>query len=424
MSTDQLHRALQDATAHLVPADDIVARARHGGQRRQRRRRATTGGITAAVLVFALLATVAGYRAATHPDRVDAAAKSVSGLLDRPARGNLAHDEAAVAAAQRGYSGETHGLAQGHVIWIGRTRYGDAAIVGHRVAGTGRDKSTVRQVAVSLLTRTGAGAFKAADAVVLDPGTRGLAEPAFGNRLMIAIDVGAPAYYSTRHSFGPKATSRIWHRVHFSGGAAVLPVARGDTMLVAASTHPTANQIVGSPTPMTPPTVRDNTLDWGARPEPLGNAPAPTAIPATANAAQLDWARRGGAAKLFQKEFNASRYADPLQPWPAVSTLTPWVVYGQTSTQRFVLGEVQYDSEPSHVYVVVNGTTVHYVGVASRKAVLPVKWKLPDAWVVAAKGKTLAYRTGSGSWHDAGHDAAVLPIGATEVRVGGTPVTL
>jgi hypothetical protein len=44
--------------------------------------------------------------------------------------------------------------------------------------------------------------------------------------------------------------------------------------------------------------------------------------------------------------------------------------------------------------------------------------------VVAAKGRTLAYRTGSGSWHDAGRDAAVLPIDATEVRVGGTAVRL
>jgi hypothetical protein len=423
MSTDELHRALQDATAHLAPADDIVTAARRGGQRRQRRRRARISGITAALLVFALLASVAGYRAANRPERVNATAASVSGLLDRPTRGNLAHDEAALAAARRGYAKETHGKAKGHVIWIGRTRYGDATIVGHRVSATAQDKSTVRQIAVSLLTRTSNGAFQVGDAEVLDPDRPGLAEPAFGNRLMIAVDVGAPAYYSTRHTFGSQRTSRIWHRVHFTDGVAVMDVARGETMLVASNDHPTAQQVLGSPTPISPMTARDHTLGWGARPDPLGEATAPIALPATAGAAQLDWARHGGAAKVFRKAFQASDYADPLEEFPAVPSLTPWVVYGQTGTP-FVLGEVQYDSEPSHVYVVVNGTTVHYVGVADRSAVLPVKWKLPDGWVVAAKGKALAYRTGSGSWHDAGRDAAVLPIEATEVRVGGTAVRL
>lgn len=418
MSTEQLRKALQDSAGDLVPPTDIVARARRGGRRRRYRRRTITAAV-AAVAALAVAAGVTGYHV-SRPDHVNATASSISGLLDQPARGNLADDRSAVAAARRAYAAETHGYTKGHVIWIGRTRYGDAAVVGHRVSERGNDP----MISVSLLSRSGGGTFQPEDVSTHAPSDPGLAEPAFHNRMMIVLDTGTPTYSSTRHTFTDTGTRRIWHRVRCTDGAAALTVPRGDTMYVATSPHPTRDEIVGTPTQLWPPTARDNTLGWGAPPVPLGGEKAPTELPATAGAAQLGWARHGGAAATFRRAYQASRFADRLALWTAVPSLTPWVVYGQApSGARFVLGEVQYDSEPSHLYAVVDGT-VRYLGVADRSAVLPVRLKLPDGWVVAAKGRSLAYRTGTGGWHDAGRDAALVPAGTTEVRVGGTPVPL
>ncbi len=64
-------------------------------------------------------------------------------------------------------------------------------------------------------------------------------------------------------------------------------------------------------------------------------------------------------------------------------------------------------------------------GTPVRNAVLPVTVDLPgrDGWVVAAQGQVLSYRTGA-DWRAAGSDAALLPEGTVEVKVGETPVEL
>jgi hypothetical protein len=67
------------------------------------------------------------------------------------------------------------------------------------------------------------------------------------------------------------------------------------------------------------------------------------------------------------------------------------------------------------------------VGVVDHDAVLPIKYHIPGGggWIVARKGRSLAYRTSpTAQWQDAGKDAALLPDNAVEVRVGETAVTL
>ncbi|MGA8114743.1 MAG: hypothetical protein WCA46_13850 [Actinocatenispora sp.] len=416
MNIEDLRTSLHETAADIVPPADVVSRARSGGRRRLYRRRGAIVGGVAAVVALA----VGGVLTVQHPTTPGPAASTpttVGDMLGRPARGNLVHDRRAVAAATKAYKKNTHG-ANGSLAWLSRTRYGDVAVF---VRGT----TAPRAVSLTTFDRSGSGPFRIAYAHVTGPDQAGLADPVFGERprAVFVLDFGAPAYYSTRHVFTADGTRRVWHKVRFHDGAATLPVPDGDTMLVAGTRHPKLGDIV-SGNPLRSSNVPDRSLGWGPAPAPGGSPETPVAIPATPGASDLPWARHGGAAKVLVGALKSSPYTDPLAYWPAFPSVTPWVVYGQTPAgQRFAVGEVQYDSEPSHIYALV-GDTVRYVGVSDRNATLPVRVRLSDgSWVVAAKGRALAYRDRSG-WHDAGRDAALLPKGATQVRVGTVTMPL
>jgi hypothetical protein len=87
---------------------------------------------------------------------------------------------------------------------------------------------------------------------------------------------------------------------------------------------------------------------------------------------------------------------------------------------------MELGNDPSYLYGALwdhGKRTDLYGGKVDPTAVLPVKLKFPDGqgWLVAAKGATFQYLTGT--WHDAGSNAALVPANATEVRVtpaGGT----
>ncbi len=410
MNDQDLRTALHETAADIAPRADVVSRARQGGRRRLYRRRGMLAGGVAAVAALAVAGVLT-----TQPATRPAPARpptTIDDLTSGPTRGDLAGDRAAVAAALAAYRANTH-RKSGHLAWIGHTRYGDVAV-------TAQHLSHPTRVPVSVFTRTGNGPFRIASAEVTDPGVAGLAEPVFDNRAVFVLDLGAPAYYSTRHTYTADATRRVWHRVRFAHGYAMLPVPAGGSMVVARTDRPRAGDVY-SGQPMSSPDVTDHTLRWGPKPVPGGATGPVVAIPATPDAGSLSWARHGGAAKIFTQAMKAGPYNDPFAYWAPVP---PWVVYGQTPDgQRFAVGEVQYDSEPSHIYALI-GHTVHYVGVSDRTATLPVRVALPGGgWVVAAKGETLAYGDDTG-WHDAGRDAALIPAGAAQVRVGSATVPL
>lgn len=414
MNGQELRTVLDETAAEVDPPADVVSRARRGGRRRLYRRRGALAGGLAAVVAVTVAGGLTGYHvtrpAPAHP------VSTVVGLTRGPTHGNLADHDRTVTAARHDYAAETHG-GKAHLAWISHTRYGDVAIFAHLAP-----QPDSKMVSVITLTRSGGARFQTADAELLWPKQAGLAEPVFDNRAVFVLDFGTPAYYSTRHTFTADATRRVWHRVAFGHGSAMLPVARGEAMVVASNNRPSRKEIV-SGQPLTPPTVPDQTLGWGPKPQPGGGRHHVVAIPATPGAGRLPWARHGGAANVFVRELTDSPFDDPLAYWP-VRSVTPWVVYGQTPAgKRLVIGELQYNSEPSHIYALI-GHTMHYVGASDRSATLPVQVKLPDGgWAIAAKGKALAYRDGDG-WHDLGRDAALVPAGITQVRVGTSPVTL
>jgi hypothetical protein len=107
-----------------------------------------------------------------------------------------------------------------------------------------------------------------------------------------------------------------------------------------------------------------------------------------------------------------------------------WYAFGTTPDGRqVVVGENQLEADPSHAYAVLGEGAAQ--DVVSRPVDLDgplgVMLQLPDAqgWVVAQYGKSLDYRVDTtGPWLPAGRDAALLPTGATEVRVGEAVVRL
>lgn len=422
MNTDELRTALHATAAEIAPPSDVVSRARHGGRRRLHRRRAAFAGGIAVGAALALGGTLIGHHV-TRPVPADPPS-TVADLTSGPTRGNLAGDDEAVAAARAGYADNTDG-GHSHLAWLGRTRYGQVAVFARR------DRSRHGVVSVVTLYRPTGGRYRNTDAalvhlssgpaVSISADSAAWAVPVFSGKAEFVLDFGAPVYYSTRHRYTRQATRRVWQRVRFHGGAALLPTPAGRTMLVASSDRPGAEDVIDDDR------VRgldDRTLRWEGTPRAGGGHGGATPIPATPHAGRLPWARNGGAVNTFLDALRGSPFERPFDDPLASTSFVPWVVYGQTPDgQRFAVGELQLDSEPSHLYALV-GHTVRYVGASDRTETLPVRVKLPHGrWVVAAKGKTLAYRDGGG-WHDAGRDAALVPAGTTEVRVDGTAVPL
>jgi hypothetical protein len=98
-----------------------------------------------------------------------------------------------------------------------------------------------------------------------------------------------------------------------------------------------------------------------------------------------------------------------------------WYAYGALPDGRgFVVADAQIGNDPSYLYGAIwdhGKRTDLYGGKVDPTAVLPVKLRFPDGqgWLVAAKGATFQYLTDT--WHDAGSNAALVPAGATQVRV-------
>jgi hypothetical protein len=127
--------------------------------------------------------------------------------------------------------------------------------------------------------------------------------------------------------------------------------------------------------------------------------------------------------------FNAS----PRSKWQITAWTHDRVVFIQET--MIIRHDSELDSQGSVLSVAVGGIgldNVDTVGdtdhdLIDHDALLPIKYHIPygDGWVVANKGKPLAYRTTpDGQWTDAGKDAALLPDNAIQVKVGEDVVTL
>lgn len=436
--TEGLSRILSDAVADVEPAPDLVSRARQGGHRRLLRRRVLLVSGTAAVAAIGLLAGAAGYQTVTRPTHPSAHGPGAE-LLTMPTRGDLAHDRAVRAALDR----RLDSIGGGHLVWVGTGASGPAAIAVRDGGPRGEDEGPgLRVVLLQKDTHTH-------DRLRFMGSERRLtAQEAAGwfafrlDGTVVMLDSGRSMYVSSGRRYTADGVRRDWRRVSFTGGVATRHVTAGHSVEVSQSAAAVpGNDLVLTTDGPTLTSMRraDHTLDWGPRPSWVEPTTPPTRLPLTADADGLAWASRKGAMTLFTTGVLNSPYS----PWfrntlpshsdsvirPTTDPLSAWVAYGETgSGDRVVAGEVQWGDDPAQIYAVVRSRGSYrtvWGGAADRAATLPVRVRLPGdgGWVVAAKGKALSYRT-RGSWHDAGHDAALIPAGSTAVRVDGHTVPL
>ncbi|WP_088287395.1 hypothetical protein [Kineosporia sp. A_224] len=473
---------LAAATAPARPAADaaLAARAATLGRRRLRARTvARTGGVLVAASVL-VGGTVAAFPDAVRrvpvigslvpvpaptADPQPPVARDVdpyARLLDGPARGALAGDDglrteafAAWATARRvspdgrlGVFDDLRGTP--HVVWAGQTQTGPAAVVAQRAflhPHPGLDAADLGERTLLGFVATGPGGHltllavdRAArsEQVSDDPARRsamvGVWLDEARSRLLL-VDPGVPLVWSSRWSYRPDGIPvRDWAPVTFSDGATVLSLPDGsDARLVAVARTP----------------VRDWPDVQRLGPDRRSDQVVPNWV---ASAATVRWAGTTRCLPIGLRDVDASaceRWVEALVsarmdrtgPGGVAFGSVPGRLVGRTPDGRtYVVATLTVDADPSRVVGgVLTGADPEHVtasalvdgGVLDPDAALPVAVRLPErqGWVVASVGAALRYRvTPSGSWTDAGRDAALLPdadrLEVEVTRDGTTPVVV
>ncbi|MBI4941271.1 MAG: hypothetical protein HY830_11045 [Actinobacteria bacterium] len=458
------------------PAADgaLAARAAALGRRRLRTRTAARTGavlVAASVLVAGAVAAfpdtvrrvpVVGalvpVPAPTAPPR-PAVARDVdpyAGLLEGPARGALAGDDGlraevlAAWATARGVSPDGRSgvfddiRGTPHIVWAGQTDTGPAAVVAQRAflhPHPGLDAADLGERTLLGFVATGPGGrltllavdrAARSEQVTDDPARRsamvGVWLDTARTRLLL-VDPGVPLAWSSRWSYRPDGVPvRDWAPVTFSDGATVLSLPTGsDARLVAVARTP----------------VREWADVQRIGPDRRSEQVVPNWV---ASAATVRWAGTTRCLPVGRGDVDASaceRWSQALVsarmdrtgPGGVAFGSLPGSLVGRTPDGRtYVVATLTADADPSRVVGgVLTGPDPEHVtasaladgGVLDPDAVLPVAVRLPEGqgWVVADVGAALRYRvTPSGSWTDAGRDAALLPDAATlqvEVTRGG-----
>ncbi|MCW6009224.1 hypothetical protein K1W54_32475 [Micromonospora sp. CPCC 205371] len=422
LNDTDVRAVLHRATDHLSSPDGLVEGVRRGGRRRVARRRLLAGGL--AVVTAASVAGVLQF-SGTGDERIDVA----SPLFDEPTRGDLARDPAFLREVTDAWRGATENAelwlrGEPHVVWAGNTPKGKAAYVAQRsldnpVVVQPEGERLIGYAGFVVPTANGLRVLtfeQFHDSGNLDGNSQAVLLGPDRDTLLV-LDFGHPVEYSPSMSYAPDG--RIVRQrlpVTFRDGAASLPVPPQLTKVTIAVGR--APMSVDSRIHV----VNENEIlfpDGKERPEPRrfdyvlpgadrawGAAVAPTAWPPGAVAALAPFLDSIG-----------THVVDPEAPDLTVFGATP-------DGRRLLVSTIQYDDDPGHAVAMLGRGESEYPVVATQPVdwaePLPVRLRLPDeqGTLVAAPEAKLEYRTGaSGTWLDAGRGAALLPAGATDVRV-------
>lgn len=420
MNDTDVRAVLHRVTDHLESPAGLLDDVRRGGRRRVvRRRTLLTGGLAAV--------TAASVGGVLKFSGTGSGIQLASPLLDLPTRGDLASDQAylrqltdvwrrAIANADAGTRGPIH------VLWAGTTPAGPAAFVAQHSA----DNPVVQEPDGWRLTGYAAFVEPTADGPrvmtieQLDDSIdlRGYSQAALlgpDRDVLLVLDFGSPVEYSPELTYEPDGkVRRMFHRLVFKDGAAAVRVPSQRKYVTVAVSRSPVN--------------RDNVVHVANASEiifPGGrDRPAPALYEHTLPGAEQAWgpdprARVNEVWKAAKNPFtpyvdDAGTHTHNGSPLYTIFGVTP-------DGRRLFLTTIQYDDDPARVVAVLGRDSAFTVGASGfvGGGALPVKLRLPDGQgvLVAHEGAALSYRAGDTGWRDAGRDAALLPAGATEVRV-------
>jgi hypothetical protein len=436
--TDELRAALREATAPVHAAPELAARIRTAANRR-RQRQARTALVLAPVAVIAVVvaAVLTGpLRDGATPPTVTTADQE---LLTRPTGGDLAGDATVVAGLVAAFTREVRAPApetrletpapgsgpvgEPHVVWAGTTPAGPAAVVvqtergpagsvlavgfvgpgdrGTRLLGVGRHAENYLDLA---------GAFLGPD-----------------RRTVLVLDRDEPLTWSYQHTYRPTGGAVLTDRpVVFTDGVALLRVPAGVDPAQVAVTRPggpdTERVLPLGNEPEGSEGVR---LPWyGAKTAGPGLYPVGAATWPDPTPGRFGDDRTGQLMRTIRDALEAR----PTDLWLTGSAGDDaWYAFGGLPDGRLLAAtDAAVDGDVSRAYVVLVGpgdrTVVIDGGPTDATALVPFRVSLPDGQgrLLAAQGKTFTWTEAGGPRSAA--NAALVPAGATDVRVNGAPV--
>ncbi|MBC6449026.1 hypothetical protein [Actinokineospora xionganensis] len=449
MNTDDLTRALRDATDDIEPRRSFTTDVVRGGRRRQFRRRMAVTGTLAVVMAAGVVVSVAPW--APTPPAITAAAPNP--MLTAATRGDLAGDADLLSDAKAAF---TKGMAaapgadqpgnaligEPRVYWAGTTPAGKVAIVVQQresekgnmtdVDGTVVDLSTVQRIVIGLVAGD-----QATDRATLvnsawssNLGGSGAERLAFlfgpSDRYSIAFSGGPPLHVSPEWKIGDDGRGiREWMAMKDLDGISFHEFprsVRGADVRVVRAKDPATAGYPGALITL-PASLYAEGFDRQSKPIPVRTMDWPQDQPLRAGGAK--------AAALTDaldvgSELQAAGYGDPL----ARVGVTGFEVIADLPDGGSVVG-IEYvpNDTGSRLYLGYRDaagkvTKWAYGGPLNAAEPLPVNVRLENGQgtLVAARGAVLRYRV-DGDWIDAGKDAALLPANATQVEVtrDGTP---
>lgn len=442
MNTEDLTRALRDATEDIEPRNSFTTDVMRGGKRRQFRRRMAVTGTLAVVMAAGVVVSVAPW--APPSPAITAAAPSP--LLTAATRGDLAGDADYLRDAKTAFTKgmavlpdtvrpETRLIGEPRVYWAGNTPAGKVAVVVQEREreqggvvylpdGIVVDASSIQPFTIGLVAGESATLVNSAWSSSLDdPGAQGFAF-LFGpsDRYSIAFSGGAPLHVSPEWKIGDDGRGvREWTTMKDLDGISFhefpQSVRGADVRVVRAKdpakagypealiTLPASLYAEGFDKQSKP--IPGRTMDWPQN-QPLRTG-ATKAAPLTGD---LD----------VGSELQAAGYGDP---FARVGVIGFEVIADLPGGGSVVGVEYVPNHTGSRLYLGYRDATGKvtkwaYGGQLHAQEPLPVKVKLENGQgtLVAAHGANLRYRTTTdGPWTDAGKDAALLPANATQVEV-------
>ncbi|XTZ18299.1 hypothetical protein ACQSSU_13490 [Micromonospora echinospora] len=433
---DVVRRALALTAGAVRPPADLLDRARRAGRRRVHRHRALAGAL--AVLLLAGGLSAVGY--ASRPPTVTTTPAATIGerLLGGPTRGDLAahadylravtdlHERARHDSPLRGLGVTRNPAGPAHVTWAGTTMSGRAAVVAQRMRPAEGDRGV-------LVTFVGTGVDGRPEKVGADfygSGDRtGGQSVAFlvgpERSTLVVLDVGIEVEYSLNRTYtADKVIREDWQPVRFTDGVALITIGpQRNRWTVAVRERAGAYLGIGNLTDPEETTPQQGWLGWRRPADADHPAAEPAYLVLGEREGTVDLPDIAQGRRMLAKALGEPEPQSP--PWLGMD----WIAVGRISAGAdLVAGDLRMGTDPVRTLVRLHqpGTApVVVVGPVVDPAE-PVVVRLPDGrgWLVVRPGATLSWSDGRGDWQPAGRDGAVLPAGATQVRVGTVSVRL